>query len=115
MEELNAPIKLINSTKTTPKRVKYILKLGNELSEVFYTYRGLQQGDALSCLLFSLALEKVIRSSSLTARVNIWQKTLQTLAFTDDISLVGKSRRFVAEAFNLLETETGKRPKNQRR
>jgi hypothetical protein len=55
-----------------------------------------------------LALEKAIRASGLTTRGTIYQKTLQTLAFADDIALVGRSRKFVAEAFKSLETEAGK-------
>ena len=85
MEEFNMPIKLINLTKTTLNKVKCWVKLGNELSEVFYTDRGLQLGDALGYLLFNLALEKAIRASGLTARGIIYQKNLQTLAFTNDM------------------------------
>ena len=55
-----------------------------------------------------MALEKTIRTSGLTAREIIYQKTLQTLTFADNIALVGRSRGFVAEAFNLLENEAGK-------
>ena len=36
IEEFNIPIKLINLTKTTLKTVKCTVKLGKELSEVFY-------------------------------------------------------------------------------
>ncbi len=63
---------------------------------------------ALSCLLFSLAIEKAIRASDPTARETIYQKTMQTLEFADDIALVGRSRRYVTEAFNLLEAEARK-------
>ena len=48
------------------------------------------------------------RTSGLTARGIIYQKTLQTLAFADEITLVGRFREFVAEAFSKLETEAGK-------
>ena len=61
----------------------------------------MRQGDALSCLLFNLAQEKAVRSSGPTARGIICQKTLQNLAFANDIALIGRSRRFVAEACEL--------------
>ena len=51
-----------------------------------------------------MALGKAIRTSGLITRGIIYQKTLQTLAFADDIALVSRSRKFVAEAFSLLET-----------
>nr|XP_042895014.1 uncharacterized protein LOC122268772 [Parasteatoda tepidariorum] len=57
--------------------------------------RGLRQNDALLRLLFNLALEKVIKLPSLTAKETIYQKTLQTLEFSDYITLVDRSRKFV--------------------
>jgi hypothetical protein len=47
--------------------VKCGIKLQGQLSEPFFTQRGLRQGDALACLLFNIALE-VIRDSGIERR-----------------------------------------------
>ena len=84
------------------------MKQGNNLSEVFYTDRGLRLDDAPSCFLFKSALEKAIRAPSITARGIIYQKTIQNLTFAVDIALIDRFRKFVTEAFNALEAEAGK-------
>ena len=43
--------------------MRYGVKIQNNLSEQLETLVGLRQEDALSCILFNLALEKVIRDS----------------------------------------------------
>ncbi|PSN36944.1 hypothetical protein C0J52_20054, partial [Blattella germanica] len=65
MEEFEIPKKLINLTKATLKNVKCRVKIQNQPSDEFMTHKGLRQGDALSCLLFNIALEKVIRESNI--------------------------------------------------
>ena len=102
MAEFEIPVKLINLTKATLKRVKCRVKLQNELSEPFYTDKGLRQGDSLSCILFNIALEKVIRASGINVKGNIFQRSLQILAYADDIDIIGRSRQSVAEAFTTL-------------
>jgi hypothetical protein len=63
MEEFAILTKLINLSRAMlKKRVKCRIKLQGQLSEPFFTQRGLRQGDALPCLLFNIALE-VIRDS----------------------------------------------------
>jgi hypothetical protein len=56
MKEFGIPMKLVNLTGATIKRVKSGIKLLGYLSEPFITQRGLRQGDAL-------ALEKVINQT----------------------------------------------------
>jgi len=52
---------------------------------------GLRQGDALSCILFNLALEKVIKDSEIETKGTTYNKSSQTLAYTDDIVTGGRS------------------------
>lgn len=73
------------------------------MTEEFATHKGLWQGDALSCLLFNLALEKVIRESEIDTRGTIFNKSIQLLAYADDIDIIGRSERVVREAFSKLE------------
>jgi hypothetical protein len=80
-EEFGTPMKLINLTGVTIKRVKCRLKLQGSLSEPFITQRGLRHGDVLACLLFNITLEKVIRDSGTERRGVIYYKSVQVLAY----------------------------------
>jgi sorting nexin-29 len=75
MQKFGIPVKSIHLTRSTLKRVKCRIKLQSHPSEPFLTQRGLRQGDALACLLFNIALEKVLRGSGCrkTSRYNILQ------------------------------------------
>ncbi|XP_035211839.1 zinc finger protein 680-like [Stegodyphus dumicola] len=108
MEEFEILTKLINLTKATLKRVKCRVKLGNDLSEVFYIVRSLQQVDALFCLYFNLALKKAISTYGLKDRKIIYHQTIEILPFADNITLMGRSRKYVVELFILLEAEARK-------
>jgi hypothetical protein len=45
--------------------------------------------DCIACLLFKIALEKVVRDAGISTRVTIFYKSLQILAFEDDIDIIG--------------------------
>ena len=48
----------------------------------------MRQDDVLACLLFNIALEKFKRDSGIQTRGTIFFKTVQILAFADDIDLM---------------------------
>lgn len=104
MSEFGIPPKLTNLVKMTLRSVKCRIKIMSDVSEVFYTERGLRQGDSLSCILFNIALEKVIRDSGLNYRNTILQRSTQILAYADDIDIIGRTKKDVVEAFTALET-----------
>jgi hypothetical protein len=118
MEELQIPKKLINLTKATLKTAWCRVKVNNELSEPFKTRNRLRQGVALSCMLFNIALEKAVRASGTEKRGTIYHKSVQILAYADDIDIIGRSERVVREAFKNVRKNctrdgtTGKRRKN---
>jgi sorting nexin-29 len=62
-----------------------------------------RQRDALACLLFNIALEKVIWDSSIQTRGTICFKTVQILAYADDIDLMARKIPQLSEAFLNLE------------
>lgn len=67
MNEFNIPEKLIKITKMTMQQVTNSVRIQNNTSaKEFTTSNGLRQGDPLACLLFNIALEKVIRHSNIT-------------------------------------------------
>lgn len=61
--EFGIPNKLICLTKVCMNGTKYQVRVDNVLSEEFQVVKGLKQGDALSRLLFNIALEKIVRST----------------------------------------------------
>jgi sorting nexin-29 len=101
MQEFEIPVKLINLKRATLKRVK----LQGHLSDPFLTQRGLRQGDAQACLLFNIALEKVIRDLGIERRGIIYYKSVQVLAYANDLDISGSSERDVKEAFIKLNNE----------
>ena len=103
MNEFGIPTKLVSLTRATINNVRCRIKIQSHLSEPFITERGLRQGDSLACLLFNLALEKCIRDSGLNRRGTLWGRSLQLLAYADDIDIIGRSERAVKEAFQALE------------
>ena len=66
---------------------------------------GLRQGDGLSCLLFNIALEGVIRSVGLDndIRGTILYRSLQFLGFADDIDIIGRTIAKKCEAYTRLK------------
>jgi hypothetical protein len=60
----------------------------NNLSEPFGTSRGL----------FNIALAKVVRDSRIETKGTIYNKTVQILAYADDIVLVGRPTGVPTEA-----------------
>jgi len=79
--------------------VQCSVKIQSHLSEPIPTTRGVKQGNALACLLFNIALERVIRDSGIQTRGTIFFKTVQILAYADDIDLMACTTPGLNEAF----------------
>ena len=57
----------------------------------------------MACLLFNIALENVIRDVAVNIRGTIFYKSVQILAFGDDIDITGRTQSAMIEAFHSLE------------
>ena len=79
------------------------VKVQNELSESFHIRIGLRQGDALACILFNIALEKIIRDANINQRGNIFYKSVQILAYADDIDIISRTLKSLQEATVALD------------
>ena len=104
MYEFGFPYKLINLVKATMTNNRCCIKIQNEISEPLETNNGLRQGDSLACLLFNIALEKIVRDANIQTRGNIFYKSVQLLAFADDIDIVARSERDIIRTFRAIRT-----------
>ena len=68
----------------------------------------MKQGDGLSCDLFNLCLEFVIRRAGIQTEGTIFNKSLQSLGFADDIDLVSRHFKNLVEALKKLVTSAEK-------
>jgi sorting nexin-29 len=114
MEELNIPQKLIALVKAALSNTQCQVKIQNRFSETLNVKNGVQQGDALGCLLFNIALGKVIRDAAVNIKGTTFYKSIQILAYADDIDIIGRTKSATIEAFTSLEKAacllTKKRP-----
>jgi len=79
MQELGIPPKPVRLTQATMEGTTAKVKIQNELSRSFHIQNGLRQGDALACILFNIALEKIIREANINQHGNIFYKSVQIL------------------------------------
>ena len=79
-----------------------------DLSEPFDTVQGFGQGDPLSCDLFNLVMENVLRKAGVHRNGTIFHKSIQLLACADDIDIIGRTKRNITAAFSAIEQESTK-------
>ena len=82
------------------------VKIGIDLSEPFDTIRGFRQGDPLSCDLFNFIMESVLRK--VHRHGTIFQRSVQLLAYADDIDIIRRIKRGITAAFSAIEREPAK-------
>jgi sorting nexin-29 len=103
MEEMQILKKLINLVRITMRNTQYEIRILSTLSGTLPIKNGVREGNALACLLFNIALEKVIRDAKIDTRGNIFYTSVQIFACADDIDIVGSSQAAMIEAFITLE------------
>ena len=84
-------------------------------SRNFFIKRGVKQGDPISPILFNASLEKIMRPLKSKWQNKKWglkigseHDNLTNLRFADDLLLIGRSRRQVANMLSDLDMEAGK-------
>jgi hypothetical protein len=82
------------------------VRVGKNLSEVFPIRNGLKQGDALSPLLFNLALDYAIKGVRVNQDGLKLNGTHQLLAYADDVNILGGSVHTVRENAEALVVAT---------
>jgi hypothetical protein len=81
------------------------VKIQADLSDPLITMSGLRQGDSLACLLLNVALEKVIRDAVIHTRSIIFYKSVNLLAYADDIDIIGRSEHDIKKTFTALKLQ----------
>jgi sorting nexin-29 len=104
MRDLDIQVKLIRMVEVIMTDVKSSVRVGGYLSEPITVRNGLRQGDALACLLFNIALEKVIWEAGVQTRGTIFYKSVQILAYAGDVDIIGRSLLAMEEAFLAIES-----------
>lgn len=83
-------MKIIKMVKLCNSKTYSKVKFGSELSMAFEIKSGLRQGDAMSSVLFNMALESVVREMS---NGEAWSLDRGMLfAYADDIIITGNTR-----------------------
>src|SRR5450759_2596799 len=91
MRQTEATGKLTRLIKATMDGNQCCVRISGGLSGSFESRRGLRQGDGLSCLLFNIALEGVIRRAAFNMRGTIFSRSSQFICFADDVDIVGRT------------------------
>ncbi|GFV71979.1 putative endonuclease-reverse transcriptase [Trichonephila clavipes] len=105
VKEIKIPDNIFSLISLTLSETKIAVKVQNDLSDSLEIKNGVQKGDALACLLFNLALEKVVSDSNINTRGNIFNKPIELLAFADDIDIIARTLTSLRQAFLSLEKE----------
>jgi hypothetical protein len=108
MKEFGIPTKIVHLTKMTLRETKAKVKIQSDMSGEFTIDRGLRQGDVLSTQLFNITLEKIMRSIEINRGGTIFNRSLQYLAYADDVNLISRNTRELSKAFVEMEGESKK-------
>ena len=120
LQEFGIPNKLTRMIYVTLNNSRSKVKVQGEYSREFRIRQGLRQGDSLSCMLFNLTLERVIRNINIDTRGTItgyflretqepkaigtfYSQPIQYLAYADDIALLAKSTKDISKSYIELE------------
>ncbi|XP_051858122.1 uncharacterized protein LOC127565084 [Drosophila albomicans] len=109
MSELGIPAKLTRLYRMTLSNTISSVKVGSGQSETFTTKCGLRQGDSLSCILFNILMESIIRKAGVHRTGTILtNRCVQLLGYADDIDIIGRTKRDVTGAFMAIKEESAK-------
>lgn len=94
LKNFGLPTKLINMIKLCNTNTSSRVKVNNEISSSFTINSGLKQGDAMSPVIFNMALESVIRKIPRTETLNLGEGNI-LLVYAGDIVVIGDSQESI--------------------
>ena len=105
MKEVGFEPKLIRLVAATLNGSKICIKMKTDMSNTFEVKDGLKQGDALSTLLFNVALEGAMRRAGIQTSRTLATNIVQILGFADDLDIVGRVHSSVVDTYTSLRVE----------
>ena len=107
MKEIGIPNKLIRLTRMTMRNSKANVLTCEGISKEVEINKGVRQGDGLSATLFNIALEGVVKASSIEGTLR--ERARQIVAYADDVAVVAKNKRILKQTIQNIATEARKR------
>jgi hypothetical protein len=104
MNDLGVSEKLTRMARATIENTSSSIRLQNSFSDPLDVTNGLRKGDAFACLLFNKALQKAITDSHIQTSRHIFAKSVQIIAYADDVLLIARTRKDLVEGFRSLES-----------
>lgn len=102
------PQKLVRMVEVATRESRMTVRVGASLTDEFDVVTGLRQGDALSPMLFNLALEHAIRKVN-TLSGGVWLNGQhRVIGYADDLALLGERKQHVIDALNCLQQEASR-------
>ena len=95
--EFGIPTKLVRLIKMRLTEMYSRIRVGKNLCDMFPISNGLKQGDALSPLLYNLALEYTIMKVQVNQDGLKLKGTHQLLVYADDVNILGGSVHTIKE------------------
>jgi len=89
LNQYNIPSKLKKLIVLTLRGTNAIVKINNEFTEKFDVQMGVKQGDPLSAMLFSIAMDSILKKMELKG--NISTRLKQCTAYADDILITTRT------------------------
>ena len=89
--EFRIPMKVVRPIKMRLKEIYSKVWVGKHLNDMFPIENGLRQGDALTPLLFNLALLYAITRVQVNKDGLKINRTHQRLVYADDLNILGRS------------------------
>lgn len=108
LERFGLPEALVNLIKSLYANARTAIMINGFLSKTYLIYRGVRQGDPLSCLLFDLAIEPLsamIRKSQITGfKIPRCDEVLKAVLFADDTTVYLSRRDDFKDLQAVLDT-----------
>ena len=106
LRDFKVPKKLRNLIEMTLADTKSKVTIGGKKSRTIEIKRGLRQGDALSCILFNMTLERAIRKVDINPGGTLLNRTIQILGYADDIGILSRTEKDLKETYQKIEYES---------